>query len=215
MTGRKAQPSYWDNKISQHFKLNGNFCLTGNTHNSKAYATEAAAIAYAMWVSLDFYLLVVDVFLQVRHNLDIAIQLNGIKEEKIREMSKHEGKLNYDVLKAKADLTRQQEALGLDKWIASINKPNAKSILPSTLAKYLGIKTQYVTERYVQKGWLIRQKYNGGTNYIVTAAGSKHLDERNYGKSKNYLLNPYHASTILEHRVEYLRSIDAIANEPA
>ncbi len=75
LIGRKANPSEWRTKIAEYLTATQNL-RTVNGNNGKTYGTEEAAIAYAMWVSIDFYMLVVKVFCKVRNDLGIMKQVN-------------------------------------------------------------------------------------------------------------------------------------------
>lgn len=50
-------PSEWNNKIRTQLDRSGNF-RTVNGDGGGTWATEAGTVAYAMWVSTDFYLMV-------------------------------------------------------------------------------------------------------------------------------------------------------------
>ncbi len=62
------RPSQWDNEIRKALDQSGNFHTALGGANPGTWATEAGTIAYAMWVSPDFYLMVVHAFVAVRNS---------------------------------------------------------------------------------------------------------------------------------------------------
>lgn len=77
LTGTKADPSQWRTKVAEYYKrMQFLQALNQGKKGSKTYGTEEVAIAYAMWVSIDFYSLVVKVFCEVRNDLGIMKQVN-------------------------------------------------------------------------------------------------------------------------------------------
>lgn len=59
------EPSQWRTKVSTHYDRSANL-QTVNGDGGGTFATEEAAIAYAMWVSIEFYSMVVRAFLTMR-----------------------------------------------------------------------------------------------------------------------------------------------------
>lgn len=60
-------PSQWRTEVSRHMDRSANL-QTVNGDNGGTWATEAGAIAYAMWVSTDFYLMVINAFIFMRND---------------------------------------------------------------------------------------------------------------------------------------------------
>lgn len=61
-------PSEWDNAVKTVLLETGNFRVERDGKTWCTLATEAGAIAYAMWVSTDFYLTVVNAFIFMRND---------------------------------------------------------------------------------------------------------------------------------------------------
>ncbi|MBC1189140.1 KilA-N domain-containing protein [Kluyvera sp. SCKS090646] len=59
------RPSEWDNKVSRELLSSGNLRKVDKVGT---YATEQAAIAYAMWVSVPFYMTVINAFIELRND---------------------------------------------------------------------------------------------------------------------------------------------------
>lgn len=62
------RPGQWNNEIRTALDQGGNFHLAYGGANPGTWATEAGTIAYAMWVSPAFYLMVVNAFLAMRNS---------------------------------------------------------------------------------------------------------------------------------------------------
>lgn len=60
-------PSQWRNAVADELRRSANL-QTVNGDLGGTFATEAGTIAYAMWVSTDFYLMVVHAFVAMRNN---------------------------------------------------------------------------------------------------------------------------------------------------
>ncbi len=60
-------PSQWRNAVADELRRSANL-QTVNGDLGGTFATEPGAIAYAMWVSTDFYLMVVDAFVAMRNS---------------------------------------------------------------------------------------------------------------------------------------------------
>lgn len=74
------RPSEWRNKISEGLRQSGNLRSARKSTSYNEYnilvADERATVAYAMWISLDFYLSVMDAFISLRRgNLEEAVML--------------------------------------------------------------------------------------------------------------------------------------------
>ncbi|MFJ5401801.1 KilA-N domain-containing protein, partial [Pectobacterium sp. CHL-2024] len=61
------RPSEWNNQVRTQLDRSGNF-RTVNGDGGGTWATEKGTIAYAMWVSTDFYSLVIDAFVFMRND---------------------------------------------------------------------------------------------------------------------------------------------------
>ena len=59
------RPSEWDNKVSRELLSSGNLRKVDKVGT---YATEQAAIAYAMWISVPFYMTVINAFIELRND---------------------------------------------------------------------------------------------------------------------------------------------------
>ncbi|EPJ2543407.1 KilA-N domain-containing protein [Escherichia albertii] len=85
----KKSPSQWNNNHSRYLAGSGNFQSQKGT-GAATHATEAATIAYAMWVSDDFYMLVLNTFVAVRNNaLAAALVASNLAEEHREMMQKN------------------------------------------------------------------------------------------------------------------------------
>jgi len=65
--GDNKVPSEWNNQVRLHLDRSGNF-RTVNGDGGGTWATEQGAIAYAMWVSVEFYLKVINAFIAIRND---------------------------------------------------------------------------------------------------------------------------------------------------
>lgn len=61
------RPGQWSNAVQAELHRCGNFNIV-HGDNGGTMATEAATIAYAMWVSTDFYLMVIRAFIAMRNS---------------------------------------------------------------------------------------------------------------------------------------------------
>ena len=161
LTGQKALPSQWRTKDADYFKLNANLHLVGNTNNSKAYATEAAAIAYAMWVSMDFYMLVVQTFIIVRNDLAASkAVVKALHKEKDKAIVEH------DVTKA-ALIEEQQESFIAKSKVKMIKDKQFKTLSDICLLYNLPLRkfTAYLHQRgFIEAKGLGRGKHNVATS---------------------------------------------------
>jgi len=69
------RPGQWNNEIRTALDQSGNFHLAHGGANPGTWATEAGTIAYAMWVSPDFYLMVIRAFVAMRNNAVGALRV--------------------------------------------------------------------------------------------------------------------------------------------
>jgi len=61
-------PHRWSNKVREHLDQTRNFVVAHGGANPGTWATEEGTIAYAMWVSVEFYLKVVRAFILLRND---------------------------------------------------------------------------------------------------------------------------------------------------
>lgn len=88
-------PSEWNNKIRTQLDRSGNF-RTVNGDGGGTWATEAGAVAYAMWVSTDFYLMVINAFIFMRND--------AIVRERVAVKQADEANANLSIAAPKADI---------------------------------------------------------------------------------------------------------------
>ncbi|WP_411381532.1 KilA-N domain-containing protein [Pseudomonas sp. MPB26] len=69
------QPSEWRNDIQAELSNSGNLRSKAGRYGGTS-ATESGAIAYAMWVSTDFYLMVVSAFVAMRNDSILSARLS-------------------------------------------------------------------------------------------------------------------------------------------
>jgi len=74
-------PSQWNNKVREALSNSGNFqSIEGK--NGGTWATEKGAIAYAMWVSPEFFELVVDAFIFMRNDAVLRERVAVLQADK-------------------------------------------------------------------------------------------------------------------------------------
>lgn len=88
------RPGQWNNEIRIALDQDGNFHLAYGGANPGTWATEAGTIAYAMWVSPAFYLMVVRAFILMRN--DSVLQ----KRVALLALDESNGKLTTAIPKA-------------------------------------------------------------------------------------------------------------------
>ncbi|WP_411389548.1 hypothetical protein [Pseudomonas sp. MPB23] len=69
------RPGQWNNEIRTALDQGGNFHLAYGGANPGTWATEAGTIAYAMWVSPAFYLMVVSAFIAMRNDSILSARM--------------------------------------------------------------------------------------------------------------------------------------------
>ncbi|HDS1057810.1 KilA-N domain-containing protein [Pseudomonas putida] len=62
------EPGQWRTAVRRELDRNANLHLAHGGSNPGTYATEAGTIAYAMWVSTEFYLMVIHAFVAMRNS---------------------------------------------------------------------------------------------------------------------------------------------------
>jgi len=88
-------PSQWNNKVREALSNSGNFqSIEGK--NGGTWATEKGAIAYAMWVSPEFFELVVDAFIFMRND--------AVLRERVAVLQADEANAALSVAAPKADI---------------------------------------------------------------------------------------------------------------
>lgn len=183
----KNRPSEWRNKVAKDLRQSGDLRIArkSTTYNefNILIADEHAAVAYAMWVSLDFYKSVLNAFVELRRgNLEEAVKIAA------STMSKED---SY-YLKKK---TSQAGMLWLEScWFSGIKHPN---LLMDYLHKNSNwnyferneFGTTVATELGIEKGYF----YNRGNIFTrncrlcITPSGREVL--RKYNKELNKLVN--------------------------
>lgn len=68
------RPGQWNNAVQAELHRCGNFNIV-HGDNGGTMATEAATIAYAMWVSTDFYLMVIHAFVAMRNDSILSARM--------------------------------------------------------------------------------------------------------------------------------------------
>lgn len=146
-------PSQWRNEVARDLERSANL-HTVNGDSGFTLATETATIAYAMWVSLPFYRMVIATFIAVRND---AV-LSSFALEQLA--SQHRGMFEHNARKLRA-------ADRLDKW----------RTMPWHLACYLcGIDYPDKARSYVWQRfgfWSVRHTPRR-TEYQVTHLGERH-----------------------------------------
>lgn len=165
LTGVKAKPSEWDNTTSRHFVKAGKILrLAKTSRNSKTYTTEAGAIAYAMWVSIDFYELVVQTFIIVRNDLTTSrAVVKALHKEKDKAIAEH------DVTKA-ALIEEQQESFIAKSKVKMLKDKQFKTL--SDICLLHGLPSVRKFTAYLHSIGAIESKgFGKGKHNIATAKG--------------------------------------------
>src|SRR5690606_33752166 len=68
-------PSGWRNAVAVELRTSANL---QSFEGSGTWATEAGALAYAMWVSTDFYLMVVNAFVTMRNDAILSARMSSL-----------------------------------------------------------------------------------------------------------------------------------------
>lgn len=79
-------PSKWDNEIQRHLANSRNF-VSLEGRNGGTWATEQGAIAYAMWVSPDFYMTVINAFIALRNDNVVKAHNLAKQNQKLKPIS--------------------------------------------------------------------------------------------------------------------------------
>jgi len=114
-------PSKWDNEISRTLEASRNFVKVDKVGS---FADELGTIAYAMWVSPEFYLMVAGAFLSMRNDAVLSARMAGIA------LVEKDALLADNMPKASA-LMLKADGLGLS-WTDACR---AAGVLQSRLAK--------------------------------------------------------------------------------
>ncbi|HAS8280868.1 KilA-N domain-containing protein [Vibrio vulnificus] len=154
LTGTKANPNQWRTKIADRYRdlqklQNSNKGVLGAT----VYGTEQAAIAYAMWVSIDFYDLVVEVFCKVRNDLALSKAV-GRKLQLDNHELRHEAgktKRQADQLKVKQGQLLAS-ALSANSRLQSLERKQLLTF--SDFCAYYGVSQKRLKALWVSKGLL-------------------------------------------------------------
>jgi|TARA_R100001143_G_scaffold45082_1_gene40361 hypothetical protein len=70
--------SKWSNEVRAILDQSRNFVIERGGANPGTWATEAGTIAYAMWVSPGFYLMVVDAFVTMRNDAILSARMSSL-----------------------------------------------------------------------------------------------------------------------------------------
>lgn len=176
----RKEPSQWRTSISRGLQSSENLQKVDKV---ASFATEKAAIAYAMWVSYEFYMVVVDVFIAVRNNAlasaIVSAELAGEQQALVKQNSRIVNRF-YRWMKS--------ETLSWDKaaLLAGIEHPNkaklsmfSRGYLRKTTRLHYGKQiTEYLpTEKGERVG--IVSKYLGwaGYQFHFTKLGRKWLSD--------------------------------------
>lgn len=87
------RPSEWDNKVQSALEASGNFRKVDKVGT---WATEEGAVAYAMWVSTEFYLTVIRAFIFMRND--------AIVRERVAVKQADEAYADLSIAAPKADI---------------------------------------------------------------------------------------------------------------
>lgn len=89
----RKSPSDWNNKVRDALSSSGNF-RTSNGNGT--WATEEGTVAYAMWVSTDFYLMVIRAFIFMRND--------AVIRERVAVKQADEANAGLSIAAPKADI---------------------------------------------------------------------------------------------------------------
>ncbi|MDX5672372.1 KilA-N domain-containing protein [Escherichia coli] len=157
------RPGQWDNTISRYLAGCGNFHTQKGT-GAATLATEKGCIAYAMWVSPIFYELVVDVFITVRNDAQLSLEVSAKLADEYQELLKQ----NSRILKR------------LDSWASSDKLNWQKSALLCGIERPNKARESLFEKGYIRK---VNRLHYGKliTEYLPTNKGYQ------YGITEKYL----------------------------
>ena len=178
------RPGQWNNEIRTALDQSGNFHLAHGGANPGTWATEAGTIAYAMWVSPDFYVMVVHAFVIMRND--------SILSARMALLAVAEADTKFAKAVPKVDLVDRRLAGNGVPWneacrMAGVAKPQlAKSYMvhtkrfvskdhPTEHKKILKPSTQGFSLGYFKSCSL---SYGNEEGYRVTAKGLVWLQEK-------------------------------------
>ncbi|MCU8462527.1 KilA-N domain-containing protein [Vibrio vulnificus] len=154
LTDRKANPTEWRTKVSAHLERTQNLrSLNLGRNGSKTYGTEQAAIAYAMWVSIDFYMLVVEVFCKVRNDLALSKAVGRKLQRDNHELRHEAGKTKRQADQLK--VTQRQllaSALSANSRLQSLERKQLLTF--SDFCAYYGVSQKKLKQFWATKGLL-------------------------------------------------------------
>ena len=133
LPGSKA-PSQWRNAVAEELRATANLQIIDKVGS---VATEAGSIAYAMWVSTDFYLMVVHAFVTMRNDAVLSARMAAIA------LVEKDALLADNMPKASA-LMQKADGLGIS-WTDACR---AAGVLQTRLAKDV-----LVTVKVFRKVW--------------------------------------------------------------
>jgi hypothetical protein len=206
----KKAPSEWNNNISRSLLASGNF---RKVDKKGSFGTEQAAIAYAMWVSLDFYMLVVSVFITVRHSLLAQIEVTRHAQAQRHEAELKGFETKIEKLTAEAQLNSIKANLKQPNLVKQLAKDPTKRITVTTLATHLGVKAKHLNIRWMEKGWLTKVDTMGSFSWKVTPLGlSKGLESHSYGDSSKHYVSSHLASNCINNAAALYEEIQGKIN---
>ncbi|WP_313700361.1 KilA-N domain-containing protein [Pantoea sp.] len=172
-------PSQWNNKVREALSNSGNFqSIEGK--NGGTWATEKGAIAYAMWVSPEFFEMVVDAFIFMRND--------AVLRERVAVLQADEANAELSIAAPKADIFDGRlarggavpwswacKALGLAPFkLREGLKRSGKFILPA----FSDQKNPYPPKAAFELGYFVwKIDANGEKNWQVTARGYAWMQE--------------------------------------
>ncbi|MFJ5333740.1 KilA-N domain-containing protein [Pectobacterium sp. CHL-2024] len=194
------RPSEWNNQVRTQLDRSGNF-RTVNGDGGGTWATEKGTIAYAMWVSTDFYSLVIDAFVFMRND--------AIMRERIAILQADEANAELSIAAPKADIfDGRLERGGSVPWSWACKSLGlAPQILKEGLlgsGKFIkvrnrddGIETIKPPKVAFSDGYFVAKEVMGKSQWQVTARGyawmQAHaqrwrglIEERSKAKAKEY-----------------------------
>lgn len=89
-------PSQWNNKVREALDQSGNFQTAIGGISPGTWATEEGTVAYAMWVSTDFYLMVIRAFIFMRND--------AVLRERVAVLQADEANVALSIAAPKADI---------------------------------------------------------------------------------------------------------------
>lgn len=174
-------PSQWTNKVREALSNSGNFqSIEGK--NGGTWATEKGAIAYAMWVSPEFFEMVVDAFIFMRND--------AVLRERVAVLQADEANAALSIAAPKADIYDKRlanggavpwswacKAMGLAPFkLRDHLKRTGRFCLPP----FTEHKHPYPTKRGFELGYFVWKKVMDRNEWQVTARGVAWMQEKQH-----------------------------------